>query len=206
MSYLKEIDPTAKTLAWICPADGGTPDRLRVFWPVAEEHGFEVIYHAEYPLETQDFTPIVQKALKAGADVLFPFDGWPYHIGSIIKTARTLGYTGPMFATSTNNIRDIVAIAGAEAAEGYFGASWDMFSPQMPPVMQEIVKRSEAKTGGQTNFWHSCWMEQFWALTQAIESAQSLDPVVVADTLEDNEDHRDRNRNGQDGRTENFRN
>ena len=181
LTYLKEIAPAARTLAWVCPLDGGMADRKRVFIPISEELGFKVVYAAEYKQETEDFTPIVQKALKSGADVLFPFDGWPYHIGSIVKTARALGYTGPIFCTPANNIRDIVAVAGAEAAEGYFGATWDMYSPQMPPVMKEIVKRSEAKTGGKASHWHSFGWNSIWELTQAIESAQSLDPVEVAE-------------------------
>jgi branched-chain amino acid transport system substrate-binding protein len=181
LDYVKEVDPSAKTIAWVCPLDGGTADRVRVFDPIAEEKGFEVIYYAEYNLETEDFTPIVQKALDSGADVFFAFDGWPYHIGGIVKTARTLGYTGPLFSTPPNNIRDVIAIAGVEAAEGYFGASWDVYSPEMPPVMQEIVARSEAFTGGEANYWHSFGWLTCWALTQAIESAQSLDPVVVAE-------------------------
>jgi branched-chain amino acid transport system substrate-binding protein len=155
--------------------------RKRVFGPIAEELGFEVIYTAEYNQETQDFTPVVQKALKSGADVFFPLDGWPYHIGGIVKTARALGYTGPIFCTPANNIRDVVAIAGAEAAEGYFGASWDIYSPQMPPVMNEIVKRSKTKTGGKANHWHSFGWNSCWELIQAIESAQSLDPAEVAE-------------------------
>jgi branched-chain amino acid transport system substrate-binding protein len=180
LAYLKEVAPSAKTIAWVCPLDGGMADRLRVFGPVAKEAGFEVIYHAEYNQETQDFTPIVEKALKSGANVFFPLDGWPYHIGGIVKTARALGYTGPIFCTPANNIRDIVAIAGAEAAEGYFGATWDILSPQMPPIMKEIVKRSKAKTGGEANHWHAFGWNSCWELIQAIESAQSLDPVVLA--------------------------
>ncbi len=180
LAYLKEIAPKAKTIAWVCPADGGLADRQRVFGPIADKAGFKVIYSAEYPQETQDFTPVVQKALKSGADVLFSFDGWPYHIGSITKTSRTLGYTGPMFSTPPNNIRDVVEVAGKEAAEGYFGASWDVYSSRMAPVMQEIVKRSEAKTGGKANFWHSFGWHTVWSLAQAIEAAQSLDPVAVA--------------------------
>jgi branched-chain amino acid transport system substrate-binding protein len=180
LAYVKEIAPKAKTIAFICPLDGGTADRIRVFGPIAKEAGFELIYHAEYQQETQDFTPVVQKALKSGADVFFPMDGWPYHIGNIVKTARSLGYTGPIFGTPANNIRDVLAIAGPEAAEGYFGATWDMLSPQMPPIMKEIVKRSKAKTGGEPNHWHSFGWNSCWELIQAIESAQSLDPAVVA--------------------------
>jgi branched-chain amino acid transport system substrate-binding protein len=181
LDYVREIAPTAETIAWVCPLDGGMADRVRVFGPVAAEKGFEVIYYAEYNQETEDFTPIVQKALDSGADVFFPLDGWPYHIGSVVKTARTLGYTGPIFCTPANNVRDVVAIAGAEAAEGYFGATWDIYSPEMPPVMQEIVARSEAFTGGEANHWHSFGWNTCWELIQAIESAQSLDPVAVAE-------------------------
>jgi branched-chain amino acid transport system substrate-binding protein len=181
LAYVREINPKAKTIAWVCPLDGGMADRKRVFGPIAKEAGFEVIYSAEYNQETQDFTPIVQKALKSGADIFFPLDGWPYHIGSIVKTARALGYKGPIFSTPSNNVRDVVAVAGAEAAEGYFGATWDIFSPQMPPIMQEIVKRSKAKAGGKANHWHSFGWNSCWELIQAIESAQSLDPVAVAE-------------------------
>ena len=181
LAYIKEIEPAAKTLSWICPVDGGTPDRVRVIGPIAVELGFDIIYYDEYAQETEDFTPVVQKALDSGADVLFAFDGWPYHIGSVTKTARALGYTGPMFSTPANNVRDIVAVAGVESAEGYFGATWDILNPEMPPVMQEIVQRSQAFTGGEPNHWHSFGWNTCWELVQAIESAQSLDPAVIAE-------------------------
>jgi len=180
LTRLKETNPKAKTLSLIMPDDGGIPYRKKYLGRVADELGYKIIYVGGFPNDITDFNPVVKKALEAKADVFSISDGWPYHIGSVIKTARTMGYKGPLFATNPTAAPDIVEAAGGpQTAEGFFCASWYIHDPKLPPIMAEIIKRARAKYGKE-NHWHSFGFNTLWVLTQAIESAQSLDPVVVA--------------------------
>ena len=181
LTYLKEVAPTAKTLAWLAPEDGGIPTSAKYFNPIAKEYGFEVIYYAGYPLSTVDFIPYVTKALNTKPDVLFLINGWSFMMGSILKAARGLGYKGPCFSVNSTYTGDVIQIAGVKESEGFFSPCWDPLSPKMPPIMAEIAKRHYAKFGKDNPniFLHSSGFFGPWALVQAIESAQSLDPVVV---------------------------
>jgi branched-chain amino acid transport system substrate-binding protein len=179
-AHLKEKYPQAKTLSFIWPADGGEPYRQKYLKQAADEFGFKVVYTGSYPLDTTDFNPTVTKALEAKADIFSPMDGWPYHMGSIIKSSRALGYKGPLFNVTPSSILDIFdAAGGGKDVEGFFVVSWYNLDPKLPSIMAEITKRGQAKFG-KTFYWHSFGFNTLWVLAQAIESAQSLDPAVVA--------------------------
>ncbi|MBI5586680.1 MAG: ABC transporter substrate-binding protein [Deltaproteobacteria bacterium] len=179
-AHLKEKYPQAKTMAFIWPADGGEPHRQKYLKMVADEFGFKVVYTGSFPNDTTDFNPVVTKALEAKADIFSPMDGWPYHIGSIIKASRAMGYKGPLFNVTPSSILDIFdAAGGGQEVEGFFLASYYLLDPKLPPIMAEIVKRGKAKFG-KTFHWHAFGFNTLWVLAQAIESAQSLDPAVVA--------------------------
>ncbi len=179
-AHLKAKYPKAKTMSFIWPADGGEPYRQKYLKLLADEFGFKVVFTGAFPNDTTDFNPIVTKALEAKADIFSPMDGWPYHIGSIIKAARAKGYKGPLFNVTPSALPDIIEAAGAgPEVEGFFIVSWFMHGEGVPPLMKEITKRGVAKFG--KNFhWHSFGFNTLWSLVQAIESAQSLDPTVVA--------------------------
>ncbi len=179
-AYLKEKYPKAKTMSFIWPADGGEPYRQKYLKMVADEFGFKVVFTGSFPNDTTDFNPIVAKALEAKADIFSPMDGWPYHIGSIIKASRAMGYKGPLFNVTPSALSDIIDAAGhGKEVEGFFIVSWHMDDPKLGPLMAEIIKRGKAKFG-KTSHWHSFGFNTVWALVQAIQSAQSLDPKVVA--------------------------
>lgn len=181
-AYLKEKYPDAKTMSFIWPADGGEPHRQKYLKMVADEFGYKVVYTGAFPNDTTDFNPVVTKALEAKADIFSPVDGWPYHMGSIIKAARAMGYKGPLFNVTPSALPDIIDAAGAgPEVEGFFIVSWSMYNdPKLPPIMAEIEKRGKEKFG-KSFHWHSFGFNSLWVLAQAIESAQSLDPEVVAE-------------------------
>jgi len=85
--------------------------------------------------------------------------------------------------TNPDVVSEVLPITGAGAGEGHFAAAWDMLDPAMKPIMKkEITPRASSKIG-QLNNWQPFGWNTVWILAQAIESAQSLDPKVVAEHL-----------------------
>jgi branched-chain amino acid transport system substrate-binding protein len=183
LTYLKEIHPDVKTLALSHPGDGGGNNRRLRLEPIAKELGFSIVYSEEWPGETTDFRVVIQKLLASKPDAIVFTDGWAYHAGAQIKAARSLGFKGPIVATNPEVVSEVLPITGAEAAEGHFAAAWDMLDPAMKPIMQKEIIPKASKKFGRLNNWQPFGWSTLWMTAQAIESAQSLDPVVVAQHL-----------------------
>ena len=181
--YLKETHPEAKRLALSHPGDGAGKWRRAHLEPYAQELGMTVVYSEEWPGETVDFTPVVKKALASNPDAYIFTDGWAYHAGAQIKALRALGFKGAILSTDSEIVSEVLQLTGSEAGEGYFASAWDVMDPNMRPIMKkEVVPRASARLG-KINQWQPWGWNTVWILKQAIESAQSLDPVVVAKNL-----------------------
>ena len=180
LTYLKQMHPEIKKLALTTPGDQNQPYRAKYLTPIAEELGFTVVYSGEWPGETVDFSPFVLKALASKPDALVYTDGWAYHTSAQTKAARALGFKGTIFATCPHIVAEDIQMAGPENAEGFFTVAWDLSSPEMTPIIKnELIPRAKAKLGEISQFLAWGW-NTLWILTQMIESAQSIDPVVVA--------------------------
>lgn len=182
MQYLKENYPNAKTITVVTPDDGAPPYLEPIFKQKAAEEGFEVLDFVLWSLDTTDFVPIAVKALASKPDAIFLINGWPIHMGSTLKAAREMGFTGPVFACHEDPY-DIREVAGREASTEFYVHNVKIDAPEMTPMIKEIAKRAEAKYGRASPTyvwgWNACY-----CLAQAIEEAQSLDPTVVRDSWE----------------------
>lgn len=182
MQYLKEAYPKAKTIAVLTPDDGAPPYLKPIFTKKAKAEGLKVLDFVLWPLDTQDFTAVTVKALATKPDTLFLINGWPIHMGSMLKVAREMGFTGPVLACHEDPY-DIKEVAGKAASTDFYTHNIAIGAPEMTPMIKEIAKRGKAKfkKASPTHVWG--WSPS-WSLVQAIEKAQSLDPTVVKDTWE----------------------
>ena len=181
-TYIKETYPKVKKLALSSPGDGGGENRRKHLEPIAKDLGLEVVFCGEWPGETVDFTPFAKKALGTHPDAYVCTDAWAYHVGAQIKALRGLGFKGPIISTDSEIVSEVIAVSGPELTEGYAAASWEMESPDMKPVFKEDFLKY-VKESGNTNAWLAWGWNNMWILCQAIEGAQSLDPVKVAQYL-----------------------
>jgi len=76
-----------------------------------------------------------------------------------------------------------LALVGKDAAYDIITVCLNPTSTDYSSVAQEIKKRIDAKYPGVYQDRHTGGWSALWMLTQAIEKAQSLDPVKVADTF-----------------------
>jgi len=182
MQYLKEAYPNLKTISVLTPDDGAPAFFEPVFKKKAADEGLEVAGWVLWPLDTTDFTPVTVKALATKPDSLFLINGWPIHMGSMLKAAREMGFTGPVFACHEDPY-DIREVAGREASTEFYVHNITIDSPKMTPMIKEINKRAKAKYGRLSPTYVWGWNAPY-CLVQAIEEAKSLDPTVVKDSWE----------------------
>ena len=182
MQFLKDKYPKAKNIGVLTPDDGAPKYIEPAFKKKAAEEKLNALPFVTWPLDTTDFTSFVVKALANKPDALFLINGWPIHMGAMLKAARELGFTGPVFGCHEDPY-DIAAVAGPAASDEFYVHNVQVDSPAMTPMIKEIMKLGQAKFGRQSPTYIWAWQAAY-SLTQAIQKAQSLDPTVVKNTWE----------------------
>jgi branched-chain amino acid transport system substrate-binding protein len=182
MQYMKEAYPKAKTITVLTPDDGAPPYLEPIFKKKAEAEGLKPLGFVTWPLDTQDFTAVTVKALATKPDSLFLINGWPIHMGSMLKVAREMGFTGPVLACHEDPY-DIREVAGRAASTDFYTHNIAIEAPEMTPMIKEIAKLAKAKFG-RTSPTHVWGWSPSWSLVQAVQEAQSLDPTAVKDKWE----------------------
>jgi len=182
LQFLKARFPQAKNIGILTPDDGASAFIEPAFKKKAAEEGLNPLPGVTWPLDTTDFTSFMVKALAHKPDAIFLVNGWPIHMGAMLKAARQLGFTGPMFGCHEDPY-DIATVAGQAASNNFFVHNLQVDSPAMTPMIKEIMKLGQAKFQRQSPTYVWAW-EAAYCLTQAIQKAQSLDPTVVKNTWE----------------------
>jgi branched-chain amino acid transport system substrate-binding protein len=183
--YLLQLYPNIKTVALFFPNDPVAFFDKDYSKTQAEAHGLTVVAEASYDIGTSDYYPMWTKILPAKPDAVVSgmgFGGWK---ASAIKQARELGFTGPMLETSmSGDIHDVVGILGPNASD-FVTSDADMTDPSLPAMVKQIAQFVKTKYNEDlvldavTQGW-----EPVWIIAQAIQQAQSVDPVAVKNSFE----------------------
>jgi branched-chain amino acid transport system substrate-binding protein len=183
LDYLKEKFPNVKTIAMITPQDGAEGVLGALSEKEATTRGLKQVVVVPWPHDTVDFYPKVTQLLAPKPDAIFVVNGYEQATAPITKSAREMGFKGPVAMGNYDDPYDIEKLTGKEYTAPFWTHGWsrDLNDPNVSPEIKEIVKRADAKLGKfhQWNLWG--WTE-VWALAQVIEKAQSLDTTVVANT------------------------
>jgi branched-chain amino acid transport system substrate-binding protein len=182
LTYVKKNYPNIKTVAYILVNDGQIADNDKPVRDTATKLGLTIKGDIiGFTPDTQDFTPIAQKAVAANADAIMIGNAITPWFGLTIKAIRGLGNTKPIFSCCDAFVLpDIAGIAGADA-EGFFGPSIpsDPNIPGLPQIGKDVVKMANDK-GWTLNSMHVQGFSAVYSMVQAIQAANSLDPKVVA--------------------------
>jgi branched-chain amino acid transport system substrate-binding protein len=178
--FLKKTYPDVKKVAIVTPDDGGIPYLIPIVKKVIEAEGLSVVGDiVAYPNEIQDYSPIAAKinAIE-DADAIFQANGLGPSVGAIVKGLRELGNNKPYAAALPTSLSEVVTIAGTEACKDVFTAAITANDPGLPPLANEICKRTVAQYGLDYSLYLT-GADGLWDLKYVIEAAQSLDPTVV---------------------------
>lgn len=184
MTYLKQLHPEVKTIAYVLIDDGQIADNTPQVTASATKLGLTILGDIiGFSPPTVDFMPIAQQAVARHADAIMLGNGPTNYMGQMLKNVRTLGFTGPVFVCSMTPPQDIIKIAGPDASTNFFGhgISEAVTIPGAPAITQEVIAMAVADPQiGRFDMMMVQGFDSVYTLVQAIQNAQSLDPQVVA--------------------------
>jgi branched-chain amino acid transport system substrate-binding protein len=137
--FLLKNYPQVKKMAFLCPDDPGTNVSFGVCIKEAEKRGLTNVFAEKFPVETQDFYPIITKALAQKPQGIDLTGGSPQWGISIINQARELGFTGPICSDLIMGCPNLL-VAGVKPqyATDIFEAAWDVRSENMLPIIKQL--------------------------------------------------------------------
>jgi branched-chain amino acid transport system substrate-binding protein len=182
LKYQLKAYPDAKKITMVFIDNPAAPTLFEKTKKMAEALGLQVLGLDVYPVATRDFYPLLSKVLATKPDAIYG-DGLPHLMGGILKSARELGFTNPIFNLAPTSPEVVRNIAGKGFATECIVPAPEVASPEMTPMIKEIRKMLLDKYK-ECNFDYVRAWDSIWWLVQAMEKAQSIDPAPVAKTLE----------------------
>lgn len=147
----------------------------------AAKNGFTVVSGEGYEASTTDFSPILLRVLAAKPDLIDLTSTAPETTATIIKQARTMGYTGLIVHWSGVNLQVVMKITGAQAAENVI-SGMEIVEPY-PAAVQALADKYRAKYSEPIDAFTIEYYAAHETLLQAIAQANSLDNSKIADAL-----------------------
>jgi len=179
-----KLYPNVKKIGYIVEDEPGARIVGDLSQNIAKGHGLEILAPQIHPWEAPEYYPQWTKILSEKPDAVDQGLKMPDSTAACVRHGRELGFTGPIIAAIPGDPHLILNMIGKESATDFIYAAFDVYGPEAPAGVQEVVK-----------LWDSVYDEPFDAdspetwdtmgvLVQAIEKAQSLDPTAVAQAWE----------------------
>lgn len=177
---MKDAGQIGSKVAVVNVADAFGIELMNAGKPALLNAGFEIVYETSYPLDQQDFAPIIQAAQAASPDAFVAFSYPPDTFG-LTEQAKIADLKVGAFYVGVATAFPAYLGANGAAAEGVLGAG--AINPDAAG-MQEWRDRHKAVTGMDADYWASAMTyASMEMLEQAITSAGSLDRAAVIDHL-----------------------
>lgn len=182
--YLVKGYPKAKRIAIVMPDDPGASTHLKLNKEAIEKRGLELVFLEEYRIPTEDFYPILTKALEQKPDVINCLVSIVPWSAGIINQSRELGFTGPVFSPGLfGDINLVNGMLKPTYASDIFHGGPDVLSEKMLPIVKDLRKLVE-QAGGTFIMDSALPLDSAYLMIQAIEKAGSFDTDKVVDTIE----------------------
>jgi ABC-type branched-subunit amino acid transport system substrate-binding protein len=183
--YFVDTYPGLDRVALTCPADPGSEFNMALGKDVAEGLGLNVTYSESYPSDTVDFYPLMTTILGTNPDAVCMGEGMTAQYAGIVKAARDLGFNSTLFCySSTGDIEEFTLMIGTPYAYDIFTCDEYLESAEMPDMVREVEALLADNYGAVLTANHVYGWDALWYVAQAIEEADSIDPLEVAATWE----------------------
>ena len=177
---MKDAGQIGNKVAVVNVADAFGIELMAAGKPALQAAGFDIVYETSYPLEQQDFAPIMQAAQAASPDAFVAFS-YPGDTFGLTAQAKIADLKVGAFYVGVATAFPVYAQANGAAAEGVLGAG--AINPDAPG-MAEWRERHLKVTGSEADYWASAMTyASLEMLEQAITAAGSLDKATVIEKL-----------------------
>ena len=182
--YLKKNYPKVKKIAIVTPDDPGGATIREATEKEIKKRGLELVFEEMFKIGTEDFYPILTKALEKKPDAIDVVISIPPWAAGIINQSRELGFTGPIYGTIMADANMLVGMLNPKYAYDVFQGSPDVFSPKMTQIVKDFRVLVEQQIKNPFCMDHTLVIEALYPLLQGIEKAQSFDTDKVVAALE----------------------
>jgi branched-chain amino acid transport system substrate-binding protein len=173
---LRDAGSIGNKVAVVNVADAFGIELMNAGKPALQAAGFEIVYETSYPLDQQDFAPIIQAAQAAQPDAFVAFSYPPDTFG-LSEQAKIADLKVGAFYVGVATAFPAYLGANGAAAEGVLGAG--AINPESRG-MPEWRARHKEVTGMDADYWASAMTyASLEILEQAITRAGSLDKAAV---------------------------
>jgi branched-chain amino acid transport system substrate-binding protein len=182
--YLVKTYPQVKRIAIIMPDDPGANTALDLNQKATQKRGLQIVFTEKFKIPTEDFYPILTKALEQKPDAINMVVSIVPWAAGIINQSRELGFTGPLYAPCLfGDINLVNSMLDKKYAYDLFHGGPDVLSDKMLPIVKDLRKLVE-KANQPYIMDSMLGLDALYPLLQCIEKAQSLDPDKVVATIE----------------------
>ena len=182
--YLVKTYPQAKRIAVIMPDDPGANTALDLNQKAAQKRGLQTVFTEKFKIPTEDFYPILTKALEQKPDAINMVVSIVPWAAAIINQSRELGFTGPLCAPCLfGDINLVNSMLNKKYAYDLFHGGPDVLSDKMLPMVKDL-RRLVEKANQPYIMDSMLGLDALYPLLQCIEKAQSLDPDQIVATIE----------------------
>ncbi len=183
VDYLVKTYPDVKNVSLLDIDFPGWDVTEPVLRAALEERGLsEVGTLTKFPLDTVDFYPTLTKLLENKPDAIYALHGTVDQFVLIVKTARDLGFMGPiMYSTPYDSG---LVVQGAPGVSDVFGNGVGIGESGLPSALQEVIDAGTVKFGSSFLAESLQAYDVGMLLVQLMEKAQSLDGQTLQDTFE----------------------
>ena len=176
--------PNVKSMGFSAHDEAGAVAVSKLARDVAKAHGLALYETVLTTFGTKEYYPTWTKIMKDKPGAVDIGVGFPESLAANIRQGRELGFKGPIMTPNTGDANTFVSLIGKDMAVDVLYAGMDPNAPDTPPMVKEIAKLWTEKFNRAFNVDALDGFSSIWALTQAIEKAQSLEPDKVAKTWE----------------------
>jgi branched-chain amino acid transport system substrate-binding protein len=183
-NFLVKNYPKVKRIAFITPDDPGIRTNTAIAEKEARKRGLEIVFQEVFKVGTEDFYPILTKALEKKPDAIDMIVAIAPWSAGVINQSRELGFTGPVFAPMLGEISILNSLLNPKYAHDVFHGGAYVLSPKMTPMMKDYRAIVEKDLKTTFTMDHTVLLEGIYPLLQGIEKAQSFDTDKVVATME----------------------
>ena len=168
-------------LAVVAPTDETGRSGAQISSDAAADVGVETVVTEFYERGSEDFSAVIASLLANEPDVIDTATSAPGDAGLIMRQAREQGYEGRFIKTGGVAFEDIIAVSGAEGAEGMIMVdNADTRSEAVQEYRQEFEERYEVAFNGLFAHYHDAMLMSY----RALQNVGTIDPDAWVEEME----------------------